>query len=363
MGWLPVGWGRWGSSPKQASLLPASTVPRTSGGWHPSPRGPQGTYRPPGGLGLAWWLQRWLLGNGLLSRQHLEQRKGWEGQFGGCPGFLGPAQSPLAAAGRGQELGTGDVAWNCGPCACSRRSREHPREQRWHPRFGRPLPASRCCRPPRTMGPQDIPNRQGPTRVKSITRLSAGPPKNRTACLRPSSKHPQTRSLGAATTSLGTSACRCPTGVPRTPSPPARTSIPALAAASPTAAPSDARSPPASTDDAGVLVVPAVVLPPAQVEAVGQPRLAAGAPHVVQQHGPAAEAEEAEDGGGDGVAAAQLPAHHLRVGEVPVVVADGAPGAAVPHLHPPAAAPVAVRQPHAATCGWAPAQPRGGGGP
>lgn len=105
-----------------------------------------------------------------------------------------------------------------------------------------------------------------------------------------------------------------------------------------------------SANDPSVLVVAAVVLPPAQVEAVGQASLAAAAAHVIQQDGPAAVAEGAEDGGGEGGATAQLPAHHLGIGEVPVVVADGAPGAAVPHLHPPTAAPVPVRQPHAATC-------------
>lgn len=112
-----------------------------------------------------------------------------------------------------------------------------------------------------------------------------------------------------------------------------------------------------SAHDARVLVMAAVVLPPAQVEAVGQARLVPVAPHVIQQHGPAAVPERTQDGGGDGGPAAQLPAHHLRVGEVPVVVAHRTPRPAVPHLHPTAAAPVAVRQPHAATCGWAPAQP------
>lgn len=120
-----------------------------------------------------------------------------------------------------------------------------------------------------------------------------------------------------------------------------------------------------SAHHARVLVMAAVVLPPAQVEAVGQAHLVPVAPHVIQQHGPAAVPEGTQDGGGDGGPAAQLPAHHLRVGEVPVVVAHRAPRPAVPHLHPTAAAPVAVRQPHAATCGWAPAQPlreTGGGG-
>jgi len=112
-----------------------------------------------------------------------------------------------------------------------------------------------------------------------------------------------------------------------------------------------------SAHDARVLVMAAVVLPPAQVEAVGQARLVPVAPHVIQQHGPAAVPERTQDGGGDGGPAAQLPAHHLRVGEGPVVVAHRTPRPAVPHLHPTAAAPVAVRQPHAATCGWAPAQP------
>lgn len=105
-----------------------------------------------------------------------------------------------------------------------------------------------------------------------------------------------------------------------------------------------------STNDPGILVVAAVVLSPAQVEAVSQASLAATAAHIIQQHGPAAIAEGAEDGGGESCAAAQLPTHYLGVGEVPVIVADGAPGAKVLHLHPPTAAPIAIGQPHATTC-------------
>lgn len=243
------------------------------------------------------------------------------------------------------------MVWQWGHCAHGRSSGEHPWRQRWHPGVSHHLPASRCCHPPQNnprtsqMGrhpqnptPSSPPGPQNPPRVPETT---TPPPPNPPFGYR---NRPHRASARP--------------GYPKPHLPPPKRAPHDLSCMM-----TDPGGVPTSTDDAGVLVVAAVVPPPAQVEAVGQARLAAGAPHVVQQHGPAAEPEKTEDGGGDGGTAAQLAAHHLGVGEVPVVVADGAPGAAVPHLHPPAAAPVAVRQPHAGTCGRATAQPRRGGGP
>lgn len=71
------------------------------------------------------------------------------------------------------------------------------------------------------------------------------------------------------------------------------------------------------------------MLAPAQVEAVAQAGLRAGATHVVQQHGAAAVAEVAEARGTQRRPAARLAAGHARVREVPVIVAHGAPAPGV----------------------------------
>jgi len=111
------------------------------------------------------------------------------------------------------------------------------------------------------------------------------------------------------------------------------------------------------TDHAGVLVVSAVVDAPAQAVAALQPGLAATAVDVVQQDLAAAVPEVGVLVRREGRAAAHLAAHHLGVGQVPVVVTHGAPAAPVVHLH---AALAGVATPHkpdgAVTCG------QGGGG-
>lgn len=106
-----------------------------------------------------------------------------------------------------------------------------------------------------------------------------------------------------------------------------------------------------SADDAGILVVPAVVLPPAQVEAIRQVSLQASTIHVVQKNGPGTVTKVAQDSGRDRRPAAHLPADHLGIGEIPIVVTHRAPGVAVQNLHPALAAAVPIRQPDVATCG------------
>ena len=97
------------------------------------------------------------------------------------------------------------------------------------------------------------------------------------------------------------------------------------------------------TDDAGVLVVSAVVGAPAQTVAARQHELVAGAVHVVQEDLSAAVAEVGVAERRRGPAALDLPAHHLGVLQAPVVVAHRAPAAPVVHLH---AALAAVPPPH-----------------
>lgn len=103
-------------------------------------------------------------------------------------------------------------------------------------------------------------------------------------------------------------------------------------------------SPVTITHDAHVLVVVAVVDAPAVAPALAQRRLPALAVHVVQEDGPAALPEGHGRRQGDGVAAAQLAAHHVGVHDVPVVVAHRAPRAVVEDLQAALAAAGPVGQ-------------------
>lgn len=78
--------------------------------------------------------------------------------------------------------------------------------------------------------------------------------------------------------------------------------------------------------------------------ALAQRRLPALAVHVVQEDGPAALPEGHGRRQGDGVAAAQLAAHHVGVHDVPVVVAHRAPQAVVQDLQAALAAAGPVGQ-------------------
>lgn len=98
-------------------------------------------------------------------------------------------------------------------------------------------------------------------------------------------------------------------------------------------------------DDAGILVVSAVVLTPAQVEAEGKLRLLARTRHIVQQDGDQAVAEESLVLGLDGGSAAQLSAHHQGIEHVPLVITHRPPEVFVAHLHPALAAAVPVHHP------------------
>mmetsp|Transcript_172864 Transcript_172864/g.420480 ORF Transcript_172864/g.420480 Transcript_172864/m.420480 type:complete len:212 (-) Transcript_172864:128-763(-) len=95
-----------------------------------------------------------------------------------------------------------------------------------------------------------------------------------------------------------------------------------------------------------VLVVATVVVSPAAVAARADRGLRAAAGHVIQPDLPRAITRVRHATAGQ----AQLPAHHLGVGDPEGVVADGAPLAAVEHLQPPGRA---VRQPDHAFAGLA----------
>ena len=90
-----------------------------------------------------------------------------------------------------------------------------------------------------------------------------------------------------------------------------------------------------SAGNSNVLVVSTVVLPPGSGRAVSEGSLGPHTPHVIQPDGAGAPAEAA----GSRVwlprsTAAQLPADHSRVPQVPAVVTHGPPAPTVPHLQP-----------------------------
>ena len=101
------------------------------------------------------------------------------------------------------------------------------------------------------------------------------------------------------------------------------------------------------TDDAGILHVPAVVHTPAVVPAHLEGGLVPTALHVIQEDAARAEAEACVARGGRGLAAAQLPAHHLGITQVPHVVAHCPPSAAVVQLHATLAAVPPAGEPQA----------------
>lgn len=91
-------------------------------------------------------------------------------------------------------------------------------------------------------------------------------------------------------------------------------------------------------------MVATVVLTPAQVEAFWQQDFIATAFHIVQQDRTGAVAKVGLSLGRSRWAAADLPAHHVGIVHVPVVIAHRPPNAFVEDLNPTWAAIVAVHQ-------------------
>lgn len=86
----------------------------------------------------------------------------------------------------------------------------------------------------------------------------------------------------------------------------------------------------------------AVVLSPAQIEAVCQFLLVAAAVNVIQQYGTRTVAEVSQRFGCDGWAASQLSADHQSVIHVPVIVTHRSPDCEVENLHATLTTAVAV---------------------
>ena len=89
-------------------------------------------------------------------------------------------------------------------------------------------------------------------------------------------------------------------------------------------------------------MVPAVMLPPAQVEAVVQRSLVSLAIHVVQQDGTGAVAKVGKRDGCERGATPKLSAHHLSIVHVPVVITHRAPDAVVGDLYATLATAVSI---------------------
>ena len=97
-------------------------------------------------------------------------------------------------------------------------------------------------------------------------------------------------------------------------------------------------------DDPCVLLVSAVVPPPAPGRAPPHVGLISCAVQVVQPDGPWSRPEVSRPRGIEGFSTAQLLAHHAGIIQVPAVITDGAPGALVKDLHSPGTGTAPVHQ-------------------
>ena len=97
-------------------------------------------------------------------------------------------------------------------------------------------------------------------------------------------------------------------------------------------------------DDPHVLLVSAVVPPPAPQRAVPHVGLLSCAVQIVQPDGPWSCPKVSRPRGIEGFSTAQLPAHHVGIIQVPGAIIDGAPGALVKDLHSPGAGTAPVHE-------------------
>ena len=97
-------------------------------------------------------------------------------------------------------------------------------------------------------------------------------------------------------------------------------------------------------DDPCILLVSAVVPPPASGRAPPQVRLISCAVQVVQPDGPWSCPKVSRPRGIEGFSTAQLPAHHTGIVQVPAVITDGTPGALVKDLHSPSTVTAPIHQ-------------------
>ena len=135
---------------------------------------------------------------------------------------------------------------------------------------------------------------------------------------------------------------------------PARTSRCDSGRAPPPRAPPPLHAPPplTSAGEPHVLLMVTVVLSPRPGRAVAQRGFAALAAHVVQPDGPGAGAVVGFAHSRPDPPAAQLPAGHHAVPQVPAVITDRPPASSVPHFQPPSTPVGPVRQTNPERACW-----------
>lgn len=101
-------------------------------------------------------------------------------------------------------------------------------------------------------------------------------------------------------------------------------------------------------DNSGIFMMAAVVLTPAQVETLWQPKFMATAFHIVQQDWTGTVAKVGLSLGCTSRTTTNLPAHYVGIVHVPVIITHCSPNSFVEDLYPTWAATVAVHQ----TNGW-----------
>ncbi len=98
------------------------------------------------------------------------------------------------------------------------------------------------------------------------------------------------------------------------------------------------------TDDSSVFVMAAVMLSPAQIEAVGQLLLTAAAVHVIQQYGSGTVGEVSQRFDCDRRPTSHLSADHLSVVHIPVIITHRSPDGEVEDFHSALTAVEAIHQ-------------------
>ena len=97
-------------------------------------------------------------------------------------------------------------------------------------------------------------------------------------------------------------------------------------------------------DDSCILLMTTVVSPPAPGRALPHLGLIPSTVHVIHPDAPWSCPEVSRPHSTEGFSTAQLPAHHVGIVQVPVIITDGAPGALVKNLHSPGTASTPIHQ-------------------
>lgn len=97
-------------------------------------------------------------------------------------------------------------------------------------------------------------------------------------------------------------------------------------------------------DNSCILLMPAVMPPPAMGMALPNTRFFSITVHLIQPDGPCSFPKMSRTDGINGPSTAQLFAHHVGIIQVPAVITDGAPGALMIDLYSPSTTPASIYQ-------------------